>query len=168
MVIILIRKAELRELEAITQIYNQAILYTVATFDTEPKTVNSRLDWFNKHDNRYPILVAVSDDVVVGWVSLSLWSDKFAYNKTAELSIYIGEQQRGRGIGNQLMKSIIEHANSIDCHTIISRIAGENEASIYLHEKYGFNLIGTIKEVGYKFDRFIDVHMYQLMLNNDF
>ncbi len=161
----IIRRAERADLEAITQIYNQAILNTVATFDTEPKTVDSRLDWFNKHDKRYPILVALSDNVVVGWVSLSVWSDKCAYNKTAELSIYIEEQQRGRGIGKKLMNSIIEHANNIDCHTIISRIAGESEASIHLHEKYEFQLIGTMKEVGYKFGRFIDVHMYQLMLD---
>jgi len=139
----IIRRAELEDLAAITQIYNQAVMNTVATFDTEPKTVETRLSWFNQHDKKYPVLVAVSDNMVIGWVSLSVWSDKCAYSKTAELSIYIEEQQRGKGIGNQLMNSIIVHANKIDCHTIISRIAGESEASIHLHEKYGFELIET-------------------------
>ncbi|MFW6287235.1 MAG: N-acetyltransferase family protein [bacterium] len=162
---IVIRKAELKDLGEITEIYNQAILNTVATFDTEPKTIESRLEWFEKHDERYPVLVAESGEGVIGWASLSIWSDKCAYNKTAELSIYIDESQRGRGIGNELMGSIIKYARKTDCHTIISRIAGENEVSIYLHEKYGFKLIGTMKEVGYKFDRYIDVHIYQIILS---
>ncbi|MFP4661859.1 MAG: N-acetyltransferase family protein [Halanaerobiales bacterium] len=161
---ILIRKAELKDLKRITEIYNQAVINTVATFDTEPKTIESRIDWFTSHDDRYPVLVAEADIGVTGWASLSLWSDKCAYSNTAELSIYIDEGQRGKGIGNKLMCSIIDHVRKTDCHTIISRIAGENEVSIYLHEKYGFELIGTMKEVGYKFGRYIDVHIYQIII----
>ena len=163
--IMFIRKAELMDLKRITEIYNQAVLHTVATFDTEPRTVKSRTDWFNKHNERYPVLVALDNKEIVAWVSLSLWSDKCAYKDTAEVSIYVDENQRGKGIGNQLMKYIIGHAKNVDCHTIIARIAGENEASIYLHEKYGFEFIGTMKEVGYKFGRYIDVHMYQLLFD---
>lgn len=163
MIKLIIRKADINDLEKITEIYNQAVLHTTATFDTEVKTVKSRLDWFYKHDDRYPIMVAVEDDLVIGWISLSLWSDKCAYRNTAEVSIYVDENQRGKGIGDTLMHSIIKHAEEVKCHTIIARIAGQNEVSIYLHEKYGFEFIGTMKEVGYKFDRYIDVHMYQLL-----
>lgn len=161
----IIRRAEVKDLKRITEIYNQAVLKTVATFDIEPKTVASRLEWFNNHDDRYPILVAVLHDEVIAWVSLSFWSEKYAYNKTSELSIYVDEKNRGNGIGDKLMNAIIEHAAKVDCHTIISRIAGGNNTSIYLHQKYGFELIGIMKEAGYKFNRYIDVHMYQLLFN---
>ena len=84
-----IRKAELADLEAIRDIYNEAILTTTATFDTEPKSAAERLQWFQSHDERHPILVAVVDGKVVGWASLTQWSDRAAYDDTAETSFCV-------------------------------------------------------------------------------
>ena len=94
-----IRTAEPGDLEAITEIYNEAILTTTATFDVEPKTLADRRDWFQKHGGRYPILVAVVADRVVGWASLSRFSERSAYDETAETSFYVESSLRGRGIG---------------------------------------------------------------------
>ena len=159
-----IQKATSEDIPIITDIYNQAIRNTVATFDTDEKSIEDRTDWFNQHDNTFQILVAKKDDQVIGWASLSKWSTRSAYDKTAEISVYIDESQQGLGAGNLLMKSIVEHAYRTDLHTIISRIAGNNDISVHLHKKYGFTIIGTMKEVGYKFNYFIDVHIMQLML----
>src|SRR5436190_8054769 len=99
---ILIRRAELADLESITAIYNEAILTTTATFDTEPKTASERLPWFQSHGERHPILVAESEGGVVGWASLSPWSERPAYDDTAETSFYVRAGRRGQGIGRAL------------------------------------------------------------------
>ena len=94
-----IRRAVAEDIEAITAIYNEAILTTTATFDTETKTTAERMEWFTSHDHRHPILVAIVEGKIVGWASLSRWSDRPAYDDTAETSFYVESGQRGRGIG---------------------------------------------------------------------
>ena len=100
---LIFRRAELKDLETITEIYNNAILTTVATFDTEPKTMDEQRAWFEDHDHKYPVFVVESDGIVVGWASLSKWSDRCAYSDTAEISLYIGEKFHGKGIGKKLL-----------------------------------------------------------------
>lgn len=158
----MIRRALITDIESITYIYNQAIIQTVATFDLDPKTLEDRKLWFEAHSDQYPIFVAEVNGQVAGFISLSELFAKKAYNGTSELSIYIDEKYRKKGIGNGLMEKLLEYVQETKCcHTIISRIAGENEISIKLHKKFGFQLTGTLKEVGYKFNRYIDVHFYQ-------
>jgi len=176
-----IRRAELSDLSAITEIYNEAILTTTATFDTEPKSKAEQLQWFQSHGERHPILVAVVDDVVVahgdsgisfsrgakvvGWSSLSKWSDRRAYESTAETSFYVKVEYRGQGIGRKLKAAIIEEARRLGFHTLIARVAEGSEASLHLNESFGFVVVGTLKEVGRKFDRLLDVHIMQKMLD---
>lgn len=156
-----IRPATLDDIPAITDIYNEAVLTTTASFDTEPRTEARQQIWFEEHDNRHPILVAEIEGRVVGWASLSRWSDRLAYADTAEISLYVQSQFRGRGFGKQLMTEIVKAGREADLHTLIARIAGENEVSVYLHESVGFGLVGVMREVGRKFDRLIDVHLMQ-------
>jgi len=156
-----IRKAAMEDLAAITEIYNEAILKTVATFDTEPKTVEEQKPWFESHDSRHPILVAEQDGTIVGWASLSKWSDRCAYSDTAELSVYVKEELRGRGIGKKLMREILDQGQKKGLHTVLARIAESNEVSVRLHEAFGFEHVGTMKEVGRKFGKLLDVHMMQ-------
>jgi len=160
-----IRKAELTDLDAITAIYNDAIATTTATFDTEPKGAAEQLEWFEHHGERYPILVAVLDGKVVGWTSLSQWSDRCAYADTAETSFYVAAGHRGRGIGRQLKHAIIEEARRLRFHTLIARVAEGSIESLHLNESFGFVHIGTMKEVGRKFGRLLDVHLLQKMLD---
>lgn len=159
-----IRNAVEGDLEAIIRIYNYAIINTTATFDTRPKTVKSQEKWFCKHSGKYPIIVAENKGGVIGWASLSQWSDRCAYGSTAEISVYIDKNEQGLGIGNRLMARIVELARDNKLHVIIASIAGENEISIHLHKKYGFTYIGSLREVGFKFNRYIDVHLMQLIL----
>src|SRR5262245_51145559 len=90
-----IRRAALSDLGAITDIYNEAILTTTATFDTEPKTVEERIAWFDSHGENHPIIVAALDGTVAGWASLSRWSDRPAYDCTVETSFYVKREFRG-------------------------------------------------------------------------
>ena len=156
-----IRSATLQDLGAITEIYNDAILKTVATFDTETKTEAEQQRWFEGHGSRYPILVAEEDNLIVGWASLSQWSDRCAYSDTAEASLYVREEYRGRGIGRKLNEAIIKAGRKAGLHTLIGRIAAGNDVSLRLAESAGFRHIGVMRECGRKFGRLLDVHLVQ-------
>jgi phosphinothricin acetyltransferase len=159
-----IRPATLADIPAILEIYNEAILTTSATFDTEPKTLEERTSWFRSHDERHPVLVAVVEGKVAGWACLSSWSERRAYDGTAETSFYVQAAYRGRGIGRQLKEALIREARRIGIHTLIARVAEGSQESIHLNESCGFVKIGTLREVGQKFGRFLDVHIMQMML----
>jgi L-amino acid N-acyltransferase len=162
---IVIRPANIADLRAITEIYNEAILTTTATFDTEPKQVSEQERWFQSHDERHPVLVAVLDDIVVGWVSLTRWSDRKAYDDTGEISFYVQSEYRGRGLGRQLTDAIIAEARSLKFHTLIARVAGESSVSLGLCRSSGFVDIGVMQEAGRKFGRLLDVNILQKMLD---
>jgi phosphinothricin acetyltransferase len=159
-----IRAASLKDLKGITKIYNQMVLNTVATFDIEPKTFKEQKKWFKEHGCKYPIIVAEIDREIVGFASLSKYSDRCAYSNTAELSVYVKEEYQGKGIGKKLIKEIVEEGEKTDLHVIISRIVNDNKKSIYLHEIVGFKYIGTLKEVGYKLNRLLDVYLMEKIL----
>jgi len=156
-----IRKASLKDLKGITEIYNHAILNTVATFDTEIKTVKEQKRWFEEHGPKNPILVAEIDKEIVGFASLSKYSTRCAYSDTAEISLYVKEKYQGKNIGKQLMKEIIDAGEKAGLHAIISRIAQGNKISIHLHETVGFKHVGIYKEVGYKFGKRLDVYLME-------
>ncbi|MDD2853299.1 MAG: GNAT family N-acetyltransferase [Desulfuromonadaceae bacterium] len=162
-----LRRATLADLPAITDIYNEAVCATTATFDTEPKLPEDRVQWFNDHDETHPILVAELDGAVIGWSSLSRWSERRAYNLTAESSSYVSTHYRGKGIGRKLKEAMIEEAHRLGLHTLIARIVEGNDESLHLNESLGFVHIGTMKEVGLKFGRFLDVHIFQKMLHEE-
>ena len=159
-----IRRAVRSDLPAIVTIYNQAVVSTVATFDLEPKTVEAREPWFAQHDERFSIFVTERFGQLAGWSALSHWSERPAYANTCEISLYVEEGHRRKGIGRELMQAAIEHAERVRFHTILSRVASENAASIRLHDLFGFRRIGTMREVGFKFGRYLDVDLFQLML----
>ena len=162
---ILIRPADLSDLEAITEIYNEAILTTTATFDIEPKTRSEQLVWFQDHDVRHPVLVAMLDGKAVGWACLSKWSGRCAYADTAETSFYVKAEYRGQGIGRKLKGAIIEKARHLKFHSLIARVAQGSNESLHLNEVFGFVYVGTLKEVGRKFNKLLDVHIFQKMLD---
>jgi L-amino acid N-acyltransferase YncA len=162
---VVIRKADPEDLDAITLIYNEAILTTTATFDTEQKSAADQLEWFQSHDERHPILVAVMDGKVVGWASLTKWSDRRAYDDTVESSFYVKSEFRGRGIGRMLKDAIIEEARRLHFHTLIARVAEGNPESLHLNESAGFVRVGTLREVGRKFGNLLDVHILQKILD---
>jgi phosphinothricin acetyltransferase len=153
-----------QDVERITEIYNQAVLSTTATFDTRPQSVEEQRQWFTRHGGPHPVLVAEEDRRVVGWASLSPYSDREAYARTVEISVYVAEECRRRGAGRLLMERIIEEARSLGHHVILARITADNQVSIRLHETLGFFRVGTLREVGVKFGRLLDVEVLQLLL----
>src|SRR3954462_5004065 len=102
-----LRKAEMKDLAAITAIYNEAVLNSTATFDTLEKTNEEQVLWFQKHGEEFPIVVAVDGETVVAWASVSRWSDRCAYDSTGEVSIYVHKDARGRGIGRKLFEALV-------------------------------------------------------------
>ena len=160
-----IRPAELADLRVITDIYNEAILTTTATFDTEPKTLDDRRQWWQSHDERHPILVAELDGQVVGWACLTCWSDRQAYDETAETSCYVRSDFRGQGIGRQLKLEIIAAARRLGFHSLIARVAEGSGESLHINESVGFTRVGILREVGRKFGQRLGVHLLQLILD---
>ena len=156
-----IKQARLKDLDEITEIYNEAILKTVATFDTEIKSLEEQKTWFKEHGPKNPILVAEQDGIIVGWASLSKWSDRCAYSDTAEISLYVKEKYQGKGIGKKLMESIIKEGKNAGLHVVIARITQGNKVSVHLHESVGFKHIGVMKEVGLKFGKLLDVYLME-------
>ncbi|KGQ59046.1 GNAT family acetyltransferase, partial [Gallibacterium anatis] len=115
--------------------------------------------------NNHPLLVAEQDGEVLGYASLSRYAEKAAYNSTVELSVYIAPSARRQGIASQLMLAVIDLAKKDNAsHLIVSLITGTNQASISLHQKFGFNKVGTLHQVGYKHQQFLDVHIYELFV----
>jgi phosphinothricin acetyltransferase len=157
------RPATVEDLKAITDIYNEAILTTDATFDLEPKTEDERGAWLAGHDSMHPVLVAELDGVVIGWASLSEWSSRAAYAGTAEVSLYIKDKFRGKGAGRRLLEDIMQAGERAGLHTVLARITTGNTVSIHLHESSGFKHVGVMREVGQKFGRMLDVLLMQRM-----
>jgi phosphinothricin acetyltransferase len=159
-----IRRAIQPDLPDILEIYNYAIRNLVATFDLKEQALEERQIWFDKYNDKFPLLVAVEHERVIGYSCISPFRDKPAYAKSTELSIYIHNDRQGKGIGNMLMKEILQLAQQNGYHTVIGGITGGNEASVRLHKKFGFEFVGCFKEVGHKFGEWQDVHFYQLLL----
>jgi phosphinothricin acetyltransferase len=156
-----IREAKLADLPQITEIYNEAILKTVATFDTTPKSLGEQERWFKHHGAKNPIIVAEENNSIVGWASLSEWSDRCAYSDAAEVSLYVFETYQGKGIGRRLLEELVRKGRQAGLHTIVARIAEGNAISVHLHESLGFDHVGIMKEVGRKFGRLLDVYIMQ-------
>ena len=161
--VVSIDKARLDDAPAIAQIYNEAVVNTVATFDTEPVSDQAQRDWLVRHGERHPVVVARSADQVIGWASLSAWSDRCAYDDAAELSVYIRSAERGRGVGRQLAGAVLDRGRDAGIHTVLVRIESKNEVSLHIMAKLGFKEIGVMRQVGYKFGRRLDVTLMQLI-----
>ena len=159
-----LRRATWDDLPVITDIYNEAVMTTTATFDLVPKQAAEQRAWFEKHGDRHPIFVATDNNAIAGWISLSPWSDRCAYDGTVETSFYVASRARGQGLGTQLLAHNLQAARTLGYHTVLARIAAGSDASLHLHRKCGFTAVGCLRQVGRKFDRWLDVHILQLML----
>lgn len=158
----MIRRAEKRDIPELMDIYNEAILNTTATFDTEIKDEKNREEWFLTHTGKYCIYVCEMENKIAGYASLSQYRDRKAFDPSVELSIYIHKDYRGQHIGHELMETVLKFAEeNPEIDTVISLITSENEASIHLHEAYGFTYCGQIKNAGIKFGRKLSLNAYQ-------
>jgi phosphinothricin acetyltransferase len=161
-----IRPAVRADCPGILEIYNDAVLKTTASYDYEPRTLEHRQGWFDDHQKTgLPIFVALNEaGRIVGWSALNRYHDRKGYRFTSENSVYIAEDHRGQGIGKLLLAPLVESARQLGLHAIIAVIDGENDASIRLHARFGFEIVGRFKQVGYKFNRWLDVVYMELLL----
>lgn len=160
----LIRAATEADLEAIRAIYNHEVRHGTATFDTEEKSLADRHEWLARLRVKYPVIVACEGGEVVGWGALLPWSERKAYDATAENSVYVKESAQGRGVGKALLEELMREAKARGIRALIAKISDGNPASLGLHERCGFFRVGTLREVGFKFGRAIDVHILQALL----
>lgn len=159
-----IRPATLADAEAIREIYNLEVTETTHTFDLVPRTLEQQQEWLTSRLGALAVLVAEADGVVVGFASLSSYRDRPAYRTTVEDSVYVARSHQGQGVGKLLLTAIVDAARGRGFHTVMARIVGGHEASIHLHASVGFTVVGTEREVGRKFHRWLDVVVMQRML----
>ena len=159
-----VRLAAAADLPAILDIYNDAVLHSTATFDTEPRTMDEQEGWLRGHAHPYAVLVAEAGGAVVGWACLSPFRPKPAYRFTAEDSVYVRRDVRADGIGRLLLERLLEVAAGNGFHSVVGLIVGDNPASLRLHRRLGFRRVGVEREVGYKFERWLDVVVMQKLV----
>lgn len=161
-----IREASDADLPAILAIYNAAVLQTTASFDEQPATLAARTAWYEERRQKgLPVLVVELEGTVVGWGSFGQFRDKPAYRYSVEHSLYVVAEQQGRGLGRLLLRELIERARKHGAHTMIGVIEAENRASIALHAAQGFVQAAYLHEVGYKFGRWLDLVLMELLLD---
>lgn len=160
-----IRRATEADGEAIRQIYNREVLESTVTFDLVPRSADDQRTYIAARSGALCVIVAEQDGVIAGFASLSFYRDRPAYRTSVENSVYTHRDYRAQGVGDLLMASLVERATASGFHAIFARIADAQEASLALHSKYGFELVGIEKEVGRKFGRWLDVALMQLLLD---
>ena len=160
-----IRDAHAGDLAAMLAIYNDAVLTTTAVYDYKPRSAEQQAAWFQaKQDQGLPVLVAEAEATVVGFASYGPFRPWPAYLHSVENSLYVAPGWRGHGIGSLLLPALIERATGSGLHTMIAGIDATNEASLRLHARFAFEPVARFREVGWKFERWLDLTFLQRMV----
>lgn len=160
-----IRHGTENDLPQMLEIYNEIIANTTAVFQYDPHTLNMRKEWFEKkQEESYPVFIAEENNVIVGYSTIGQFRNWQAYKYSVENSVYVKAGYRGRGISKLLIQPLIDAAKEMGMHTIIAGIVADNKVSLALHKQFGFVEVAHFKEVGYKFDRWLDLKFLQLMV----
>ena len=162
-----IRPATANDLDAIRAIYNYYVTCSTCTYQIELETAAERAAWFRDRSELHPVTVAEREGEVIGWAALSPWKSRCGYARSAEASVYIHHEHHRRGAGKALLIDLIDRAKALGLHTVIGGACSTQTASLALQAALGFEVIGTFREVGRKFDRWLDVTHTQLVLNAD-
>ena len=162
---IVIRTATEEDIQPILEIYNDIIINTTAVYDYNPHTLEMRMKWFeDKKQQGFPVFVAEEEGTIEGFSSMGPFRAWAAYKYSVENSVYVAPGARGKGIGKLLIPPLIDAARVSGMHTMIAGIDASNEASIRLHTYFGFKEVALFKEVGWKFERWLDLKFFQLIL----
>jgi L-amino acid N-acyltransferase len=167
-----IRAARESDLTQIAAIWNHEVLGTDATTDTEPRSLISQHEWLARHTERYPVVVALAPGdrepsaTVLAYGSLSPYRATPAFARTVEDSVYVERSHRGAGLGGLILAELIRRARALEHHSILARITAKNSASLRLHARHGFQLVGTERESAYKLGRWHDVTIMQRRLDS--
>ena len=161
-----VRSAKKEDLQAILEIINFEIANSTTVYDYTARTTETQLTWFKrKEEEKMPVIVAEMNGTVVGYGTFGIFRPWEGYLHSIEHSLYVSNDSRGLGIGKLLMSELIRHARTIGYHTMIAGVDASNRDSYEFHKKFGFVEIGVFKEIGYKFDRWLNLIFMQLILN---
>jgi L-amino acid N-acyltransferase len=163
------RPATLDDAGAIRDIYNVEVVGSLVTFDMVPRSLEEQRRWLAARSGAHAVIVAEDDGppgdrLVVGFGALSPYHDRPAYATSVEDSVYVDRDHRGKGIGTRLLGDLVDVATAHGFHAMFARIVGGHEASIALHRAFGFDIVGTEREVGRKFGRWLDVVVMERLL----
>lgn len=159
-----VRLARPDDAAALLDIYNLEVQTSTVTFDILPRTLDEQRRWLTARSGAHAVIVAERDGEVVGFASLSPWRPRPAYATSVEDSVYVRRDQQGRGVGRLLLDELVEVARAHGFHAVFARIVGGHESSVRLHRSVGFDVVGTEREVGRKFGRWLDVVVMELLL----
>jgi phosphinothricin acetyltransferase len=163
-----LRLATLGDAEQIRQIYNYEVSNTLATFDLVPRSLDDQQRWITDRNGAFAAIVAVDpgDDrgEVIGFGSLSPYKERAAYRTSVEDSVYVRRDRGGQGIGKLILSELLRIAKASGFHAVFGRITASSDASIALHRSCGFELVGIEREVGRKFNKWLDVAVMQALL----
>jgi len=159
-----LRPALAADLPTVDRIYNHYVDTSTCTYQLEHAGIAAREAWFAAHGAEHPVIVAELEGSVLGWGSLSTYNPRPGYRFTVEDSVYVDHRFHGRGVGRALLANLIDRAHALGHHTILSFIDAEQTPSVRLHERFGFVEVGRLREVGRKFDRWLDIVYLQRRL----
>jgi len=160
-----LRPYQTGDTQAILEIINYNILNSTALYDYNIRSYEQQKNILEEKINKnFPVIVAELNGKVVGFGMYSEFRFREAYKFTVEHSVYVDNEYHGKGIGKVLLNELIRIAKAQNLHTMIAVIDAENESSVEFHEKFGFKIVGVIKESGYKFDRWLHSVFMQLIL----
>ncbi|QDO92587.1 N-acetyltransferase [Formosa sediminum] len=160
-----IRFAEIKDVSKIVEIVNYEILNSTVIYDYNERTYQYQLNWFHqKCKDNMPVIVAEEYGEVLGFGTYGIFRPWEAYKFSVEHSIYVSREARAKGIGKKLLTELISIAKANNFHTMIAGVDASNAGSIAFHKKFGFVEIGVFKEVGYKFNTWLDLNFMQLIL----
>jgi phosphinothricin acetyltransferase len=160
-----VRDALESDLPAVLAIYNDVVATTTAVYRDDPATLDDRAAWWrDRVAQRFPVLVAVSGDQVVGFASFGDFRAWPGYRFTVEHSVHVRDDWRGRGVGHALMVPLLARARALGKHVMVAGVDADNAGSIRFHERLGFERAGHLREVGFKFGRRLDLVFLQRML----
>lgn len=161
----IVRDATAADLEAIRAIYNEAVANTTASYDYDPRSAEAQRLWFEtKEKGGHPVLVAEAGGQVLGYASYGPYRPWAGYLHSVEHSVYVDAAARGKGLGRALLAELVDRAEAQGLHVMIGGIDAANVASIALHAGLGFTECGIIREVGWKFGRWLDLLFMQKIL----
>lgn len=148
----------------ITEIYNYYIENTIITFEMDPLSHEVIAKRITKTKEKYPWIIYEENGHILGYAYATEWKPRGAYKGTVESTIYLRPNHHGKGIGSKLYKTLIDELRTMGIHSILGGIGQPNEASIALHEKFGFKKVAHFKEIGFKFGKYVDVAYWQLII----
>jgi phosphinothricin acetyltransferase len=150
--------------DAIRTIYNLEVIESTVTFDLVPRSAEQQAEWLSARSGAHAVVVAEDAGEVVGFGSLSPYRNRPAYSTSVEDSVYVRRDRQGQGIGKALLEELLRLATAHGFHAVVARIVGGHEASVALHRAAGFEIVGTEREIGRKFGRWLDVILMQVLL----